>query len=211
MSTLERPERGQDKADAVAHRSEAPRETAVDAAGWAGVLRLQRLAGNSAVSAVLARMPNRGAAGPPPALDRSVIDREISEVTSNPNVAATRSASGRNVLVPEQPAPVPPPLPAKGDHAAEEWRPSPAGDGGERPTGRHPEVDAALAPKQANDRPVGASPDRRRPGPQRPFHRRPRHLAALNNFRRKNGRSRAGAADPPSEGSGRGRARRQGA
>jgi hypothetical protein len=92
--------------------------------GAAGIVRLQRLVGNRAVAAAVARAPAGaagGAAGPdrPAAnegadprhvLNQSVIEGELAEVAAQPNVGVTRDPTGRNVLTPRQ-APQSPPLP----------------------------------------------------------------------------------------------------
>jgi hypothetical protein len=113
--------------DDVPRRAEAPSGTAAsDPPAVRQVVALQRLAGNYAVTAALQRRratPTHGPdADPRAVLDQSVINGELAEVTAVPGVSATTSASGRNLLVPEQPPKPSPPRPEVGAPVAARTR-----------------------------------------------------------------------------------------
>ncbi|NUU19591.1 hypothetical protein HP550_20285, partial [Cellulomonas humilata] len=127
-----------------------------------GLQRLQRLAGNRAVTQALGRGAPRApgvAAGADPrtVLDQSVIRSELSAVASEPNVGVAPGPGGRHLLTPQQgPPPVPaPPRPAERAPAT----PPPA------PTRAGPPVQEEIAEARATAAPTGGARVPAPPGP----------------------------------------------
>lgn len=117
--------------------------------GSASVTRLQRLAGNRAVAGALAQRnpPAPPGTNPRDVLDQSVIRAEISEVTGFENVQARPTASGAHLLVPQNPAVAPPPVP-KPEPRAGPTRPAPSRLAEHRVRGKQ-EISAALSTARA--------------------------------------------------------------
>jgi hypothetical protein len=126
--------------------------------GARAIVRLQQLAGNRAISVALRANPP-AEKDPRTLLDQTVIEGEIREVTSVPNVAAERSPGGGHVLKPEQPAPPLPPMPTRPVAAPVPAPPQSPGPGKAPGPGERPGPGEARSPaRTVVDPPVGRPP-----------------------------------------------------